>query len=40
MEGEGDRRGRKEEEEIKVAVPEIGRDVRGVQRVRKLNKNR
>jgi hypothetical protein len=40
VEGEGDKDGRKEEEEIRVAVSETGRNIRGVQRVRKWNKNR
>jgi hypothetical protein len=38
MEGEGDERGGKEEEEIRVTVSESGRDMRQVRR--KLNKNR
>ena len=40
MEREGDKGGRKEEEEIRVVVSESGGDVREVQRIRKLNKNR
>jgi hypothetical protein len=40
VEGEGDKGGRKEEEEIRVAVSGTRGDVREVQRVRKLNKNR
>ena len=40
MEREGDKGGRKEEEEIRVVVSESGEDMREVQRVRKLNKNR
>ena len=40
MEGEGDKGARKEEDEIRMAVSETGRDVKGVQRVRKSNKNR
>jgi hypothetical protein len=37
MEGEGEQGGRKEGEEIRVAVSGTKRDVREVQRVRKLN---
>ena len=40
MEGDGDKGGRKEVEEIRVAVSESGGDVREVKRVRKSNKNR
>jgi hypothetical protein len=40
VEVEGDKRGRKEEEVIRVAVSETGGDVGGLQRVRKSNKNR
>jgi hypothetical protein len=40
MEGEGNKGGRTEEEEIRVAVPESGEDVREVQRVRKSNNSR
>jgi hypothetical protein len=39
MEGKGDKGGRKEEEEIRVAVSESG-DMREVQRVRKSKKRR
>ena len=40
MERVGDKGGRKEDDEIRVAVSESGRDVREVQRVRKSSKNR
>jgi hypothetical protein len=40
MKEEGDKGGRKEEEEIRVAVSESGGDVREVQRVWKSNRNR
>ena len=40
MEGEGNKGGRKEEEEIRVAVSESGGDVKEVKRVNKSNKNR
>jgi hypothetical protein len=39
VEGKGEKGGRKEDEEIRVAVSKTGGDVRGVQRVRKSNKN-
>jgi hypothetical protein len=40
VEGEGHKRQRNEEEEIRVAGSESGGDMREVQRVRKPNKNR
>ena len=40
MEREGDKGGRNEEEEIRVVVSESGEDMREVECVRKLNKNR
>ena len=40
VEGERDKGGKKEGEEIKDSVSGTGRDLREVQRVRKSNKNR
>jgi hypothetical protein len=40
VEGEGDKGGRKEEEEIRVDLSQSGGEMKEVQRVRKLKKNR